>query len=47
MEFVKDLKRKKILLFLPDMLKDKKGAVFVRFSYNGMIVYTVLVVVIS
>jgi hypothetical protein len=32
MEFVKDLKRKKILLFLPGMLKGKKGAVFARFS---------------
>jgi hypothetical protein len=42
MEFVKDSKRKKILLFLPDMLKDKKDAVFARFSYNGMITHTAL-----
>jgi hypothetical protein len=44
---VKDSKQRKFLLFLPDMLKDKKDAVYVRFLYSGMIVHTVLVVVTS
>jgi hypothetical protein len=32
MGYVKDSKQKRIRPFLPDMLKDKKDAVFVKYS---------------
>jgi hypothetical protein len=44
MEYMKGSKLRKPLLFLPDMLKDKKDAVSVKFLYNGMIIHIVLAV---
>jgi hypothetical protein len=44
MEYVKDSKQKKSHIFLPDIPKDKKDAVCVKFLYNGMIIHIVLAV---
>ena len=47
MEYVKDIELKGILKFHPDTEKDRKDAVYVRYSYNGKEIHIVLVVTIS
>lgn len=47
MEYVKDIELKGILIFHLDTRKDRKDAVYVRYSYNGMKIPIVLVVTIS
>ena len=47
MEYVRDTEPKGILMFHPDIKKARKDAVCVKYSYNGMEIYIVLVVTIS
>jgi hypothetical protein len=47
MEYVKDIEPKGILIFNLDTRKDRKGAAYVRYSYNGMGIHIVRVVTIS
>ena len=47
MEYVKDTELKEILISHPDIRKDRKDVVYVRYSYNGMEIHIVLVVTIS
>ena len=47
MESVRDTKRKEIRISHLDIRKDRKDAVYVRYSYNGMENHIVLVVTIS
>ena len=47
MEYVKDTELKGILISHLDTRKDRKDAVYVRYSYNGMEIHIVLVVTIS
>ena len=47
MEYVKDIVLKGILISHLDTEKDRKDAVYVRYSYNGMEIHIVLVVTIS
>ena len=47
MEYVKDTELKGILISHLDIRKDRKDAVYVRYSYNGMEIHIVLVVTIN
>ena len=47
MEYMKDTELKGIPISHPDTQKDRKDAVYVRYSYNGMAIHIVLVVTIS
>ena len=47
MEYAKDTELKRILISHLDIRKDRKDAVYVRYSYNGMEIPIVLVVTIS
>jgi hypothetical protein len=47
MEYVKDTELKGTPIFHPDTEKDRKDAVYVKYSYNGMETPIVLVVTIS
>jgi hypothetical protein len=47
MEYVRDTELKEILISHLDIEKDRKDAAYVRYSYNGMEIHTVLVVTIS
>ncbi len=47
MEYVKDTELKGIPISHLDTGKDRKDAVYVRYSYNGMEIHIVLVVTIS
>ena len=47
MESVKDTELKEIRIFHLDIRKDRKDAVYVRYSYNGMEIHIILVVTIS
>jgi hypothetical protein len=47
MEYVRDIKLKGILLSHLGTEKDRKGAAYVRYSYNGMEIHIVLVVTTS
>ncbi len=47
MEYVKDTELKGIRIPPLDTEKDRKDAVYVRYSYNGMEIHIVLVVTIS
>ena len=47
MEYVKDTELKGIPISHLDTRKDKKDAVYVKYSFNGMEIHIVLVVTIS
>ena len=47
MEYVKDIELKEIPISHLDTGKDRKDAVCVRYSYNGMEIHIVLVVTTS
>ena len=47
MEYVKDTRPKEIPISHLGIRKDRKDAVYVRYSYNGMEIPIVLVVTIS
>jgi hypothetical protein len=47
MEYVRDTELKEILISHLDIEKDRKDAAYVRYSYIGMEIHTVLVVTIS
>lgn len=47
MEYAKDTEPKGILIFNLDTWMDRKDAVYVRYSYNGMQIHIVLVVNIN
>jgi hypothetical protein len=47
MEYVKDIELKGILMYHPDIRKDRKDAAYVRYSYNGTEIHIVHVVTIS
>ena len=47
MEYVRDIELKGILISHLDTKKDRKDVAYVRYSYNGMEIYIVLVVTIS
>jgi len=47
MGYVLGTRQKGIIIFHPDIKKDKKGVALVRYLLNGTIVYTVHVVTLS